>query len=452
MMKLYKVLFCLSILFFSCSSKINSSDKIKYGGIIRTLSLLDSSNELSRNEVNILFYGQSIVDGLKPEIFIDSLKKRFPFAKIKYKNKAIGGFTVPNLLKTSQHDLYVDNPDLIIFHAYDGIKDSLFDTLIRNIRVKLNSDILLFDHHYVWDKPQDRLDKINDSHDFDSNAIKEIAKKYNCGFVNVREQWKNYLNSNNIKPNELMGNTIDPNVHPNNKGNILLRSILLSVFDKNNESNFKIESDKLRDKITLDKVSKNFNFNVYGNRVTLETDRRHNKGAKIKILINDLLPSSIKSNYTISRPSKGFKSWMPAIKKVSFGNPFPIEEIWEFKILNIDRDNFSFDFSLKGSLTGFDGGGSSNTDFVSNSGRIIIKKEDFNILKIEKITKKETPENFIINFEVKLLVNDTISMERKISKYTIYRGLVSEEQKIEFEVITGNPKLKKLIIDRPYSK
>jgi len=451
--KTHKIVFLIItiLLVFSCTSKSNTFQKVNYKGIERVLHLLNTSNEINRNKVNILFYGQSIIGGLKSDILIDSLKKRFPFANIKHKNKAIGGFTLPSIIKTAEHDLYTENPDLIIFHGYDGIKDGLFDSLVYNVRSKLNSDILLFDHHYVWDKPESRLEMINKSHDFDSDAIKKIAKKYNCEFVNVREQWKNHLISNNIEPNTLMGNTIDPNVHPNDKGNVLLRSILLRAFQKNNQDiNYNVNNDALRDEILLEDNSKEFIISSLANRLSLETDRRYNKGAKVEVLINGKKPSQIQSNYTIARPSKGFKTWMPAVKNISFGKVFPQEEFWKIKIFEINRDKQSFKFILTGSKTGFDGEGNSQSNFASNSGRIIINKEDWNIFQIEKITKATTPESFEIKFDVVLLVNDVLTLERKTSKYLLFRGDKTENIKLKLKVIDGKPKLKMIQVSRPY--
>lgn len=451
MIKTHKItlLLIIVLLVFSFASKSNDLKRIKYEGITRTTYLLETSNQSNRNRVDILFYGQSIIGGLKSDVLIDSLKKRFPFANIKHKNKAIGGFALPSLIKTAEHDLYQETPDLIIFHGYEGIEDGVFDSLIYNIRSKLSSDLLLFNHHYVWDKPQSKLDSINKFHDFDSKQIENIAKKYSCGFVNVREQWKEYLDSNNVHANELIGNTIEPNVHPNDKGNALLRSILLSAFENSSNQKYDTEKDALREVVLLDDTKTHTNC-FKSNRLILETDRRFNEKAKVEVFINDNKPSEFKSNYLITRPSKGYKSWMPGLKKVSMGSFFPRKEEWRLKIFEIDRANKTFKYSLIGSLTGFDGEGSSQSNFISNSGRISINKSDWNIFEIEKITKNQTPENFEINFEVILLVNDILELERSTSKYLLFKADNVMNLKLDIKITQGNPTLKKLHAFRPY--
>ncbi len=431
------------LLLISCNSKNGKPiPKNEFTGIDRTIKLLNENKE-----IEILFYGQSIIGGMGSDIFIDSLKKFYPKSKIKFKHKPIGGFTLPKLLKTSNHDLFHENPDLIIFHAYEGIDDGSYDTLIKNIRNKMTSEILLLDHHLVWNKSKETLKKINESHDFYSNEIKKIADKYNCGFLSIRSYWKEYLEKNKIEANELIGNTIDSDVHPNKKGNELLRSILLSHF--RNSTYQETQKDNLRSIVNLFSFEREQDYYFSGKLIVVETERKFNKNSKLKILIDNKSPSTYKDNFYITRPSSGLNSWMPAILKVSFGDILPRDEEWQLKIIEINRKDKSFKFQLYGNKTGFDGEGNSKSDFVSNSKRIKIQKDDLYIFPIEKISKTLTPENFQVNFQVKSIVSDTITLERRKSKYTIYRGFDEKKHKLHLKIVGGNPKLERLIIHKP---
>ena len=120
------------------------------------------------------------------------------------------------------------------------------------------------------------------------------------------------------------------------------------------------------------------------------------------------------------------------------------------KIFEINRTKKTFKYALTGSLTGFDGEGSSTTNFISNSKRIAINKEDWNIFEIEKITKSQTPENFEIKFDVVLLVNDILELERRTSNYLLYKGSKTESIKLNIKVIDGIPELKRIHVSRPY--
>ena len=103
---LYPIVFMGIFSIGSCSSRearIKREPRInlvKYDGVDRSLSLLQNSTSDNPNDLSILFYGQSIIGGLRSDILIDSLKKEFPTANISFSNRAIGGFTVPSLLKT----------------------------------------------------------------------------------------------------------------------------------------------------------------------------------------------------------------------------------------------------------------------------------------------------------------------------------------------------------------
>ncbi|WP_179021461.1 SGNH/GDSL hydrolase family protein [Winogradskyella forsetii] len=442
----YILLINLIFLGVSCQTPV---EKIKYKGIDRTLCLLQHSTEEAPNNVEILFYGQSIIGGMKTNILIDSLRAQYPFANITFKHKPIGGFTIPKLIKTAEHDLYHENPDLIIFHAYGGIKEGLYDELVKNIRQNMASDVLLLDHHYVWNKPSTTLQSINEAHDRDSKAIQEIADRYDCGIVQVRDQWKQYLIDNNIEANELMGNRIDPNVHPNDQGNKLLRSFVFSKLIQEPEAIYEVQKDSIRDWHEF-KSQNNLSTNFTGNWVQLITDPSKNNEVKLEVLIDGKKPSAHKSNYYISRPTSGFKSWMPSILKVSLGENLPQNEKWTLEIFDLERETNTFSFKLKGNITGADGEGNSANDFTSDSGRIKIKKEDFYIFENERIFKNETPENFKVHFSVEPIVKDVLVLNEKNNRYNVFRGLNSENHEIQINVLSGNPIIEALLINQAF--
>ncbi len=442
--------FCLIIMNCSCGSYESEKSKILYTGIERTLALLNSSTKESPNEINILFYGQSIIEQIGADILIDSLKNKFPTAIINYKEKAIGSFTVPLLINTAEHDLYQDNPDLIVFHAYGGLQDNVLDKLIHTIRKRMTSDVLLLDHHYVWSVPQSALTKRNKRDSIGSVELKRIAKKYHCSLVNVREKWKEYLDSNNIGANVLVGNTIDPNVHPNDAGNKLLRKIVLSKFVKQKDNIYKTQRDSLREIIVLEGTSKSFTYNITANRVDITVDTKPSDDAYLEVLIDNKRPSEFKNTYVITRPSSGFGSNRPALSKVVFGEIFPREEEWIVEITDINRENQSFKYKLISNIVGFDGRGNSEADFISDSKRININPKDFNIFKLERQTKKLTPLNFQIKFKAEALIQDTIILASEKNRYRLFRDFDSEDHHIEINVLNGNPKPQQLLISRPF--
>nr|WP_321221296.1 SGNH/GDSL hydrolase family protein [uncultured Psychroserpens sp.] len=427
-------------------------NKIKYKGIDRTLQLLQSSTKENPQSLEILFYGQSIIGGIKPQILIDSLQKNYPYTSITYKHKPIGGFTVPDLIKTAEHDVYHENPDLIIFHAYEGIEDGLLDELIKRIRSKMPSDILLLDHHYVWNTNVNNLKTINTAHDLDSESIKSIAKKYDCGFVKVRKEWKHYLDTNNLTPNKLIGNTVKSDVHPNAKGNALLRQIIYSKLTEKPQTVYSRFKDSLRDVVDIEKHEKQLNLNFYGNRLELIMQPQEEKRPiVIEVLIDNKKPSLNKNSYYLTRSTKTYGSKIaPAIKEVSFGETFPREEDWTLTITELDRINNNFKFQLVGSKTGFDGYGSSTKNFVSNSNRIVINKDNFHIFETEKLFNIETPKNFEISFTVKTLVKDVIVIPHYKSRQVLFNDIKAGNHQLDLKIIKGDRKILKITAFSPY--
>jgi hypothetical protein len=141
---------------------------------------------------------------------------------------------------------------------------------------------------------------------------------------------------------------------------------------------------------------------------------------------------------------------MPAIKKVSFGSKFPVAETWTVTFFDINRKLKKVMFKINGSKTGFDGEGNSDKDFLSNSNRVSIKKEDLLIFEIEKIIQKETPDNFQVKFDVVQIVKDTIDFYRDKTNYTIFRGQKSSKHAVELELLEGKVNFKKIIALKPY--
>jgi hypothetical protein len=109
------------------SVKSLPSDKpgLVYGKHIpRTMHLLSTSTKNKPNKVKILFYGQSITkQNYSRKIIEAKLRRQYPTVQLEILNTAIGGYTAPRLLRTMPHNALPHQPDLIVFHVYDGEKD-----------------------------------------------------------------------------------------------------------------------------------------------------------------------------------------------------------------------------------------------------------------------------------------------------------------------------------------
>ena len=172
----------------------------------------------------------------------------------------------------------------------------------------------------------------------------------------------------------------------------------------------------------------------------------------MKVTIDGQEPSAHKRMYYITRPTKAYNNWMPALKRVSFGEVFPILESYKLKLFDFNRQDKTFHFELYGSTTGFDGEGSNKQDFVSNSGRISIDKDDFIIFFTESISEAKTPENFEIRFEVKPLFHDILAVTDTTRSYRIVQGLANQKHQLKLQVIEGKVPVQFIRVHAPEIK
>ncbi len=187
----------------------------------RTMSLLATSTPNRRRPVTILVYGQSISAGLKQSRLEQALREKFPYADITFLNRSISGFSASQLVRSSANDIYPLYPDLVILHDY-GVSRIEFERIVENIRRYTTAEILIWTHHIGGETAPERVQ--ND--DEESAVIRYLAQKYNCELVDVREEWRAYLEANHLAPKELLSD----NIHQNARGKEVLVGMLLKHF------------------------------------------------------------------------------------------------------------------------------------------------------------------------------------------------------------------------------
>jgi hypothetical protein len=102
-------------------------------------------------------------------------------------------------------------------------------------------------------------------------------------------------------------------------------------------------------------------------------------GAPVKVLIDGKAPSTFQGCYYLTRPyndSSGEWPWqLPAMIRIQHTRQW-VEEEWTCTFTEAEPPYDDFRFSIAGSATGKDGEGTAATNFVSPSGRIIIRGGD----------------------------------------------------------------------------
>ncbi|NOY81567.1 MAG: hypothetical protein GXP31_11270 [Kiritimatiellaeota bacterium] len=404
-----------------------AADEAEFGKRIqRTMALLATSTPEHRNRVRILFYGQSIVAGIHVSEIVNTLRRRFPWAVIEAENRAIGGFTAPSLIRTAYHDLYPYCADLVIFHVYGGEKTGQLEDIIRGMREQMTADIMVFTHQIAWNQDPAALEHRTASDDASAEKMRELAAKYDLELVEVRNEWRAYLKANKLPIRELIGDKVHSNVHPNAEGHTLLARLILRHF-RFHPDNPNRYASAIRTVVPGDPaitftgepwsrkgegvvgVSRNnaLRLTFTGNRVDvlLMPPPAGMKNGTARILIDGKPPAAYPELLRCTRPSAAPFVWWPGLKQVRLGD-HPVPEEWRLTLKNVDVDKGTFEFDLEGSKTGPDGHGVRGKPFVSESGRILIEPNDFQVIWALRYRKKSCPENFRITWEVIPLYKD----------------------------------------------
>lgn len=397
-------------------AKAESSDASSYGKYIpRTMALLESATPQHRTPVRILFYGQSIIGSGFADIAIGKyLSEKYPNAEVVIKNAAIGGYEAPKLSKTSWADLYPFYPDLVVFHVYGGRNGEL-EEIFRNIQTYTTAEVLTWTHHV------DNLG-IDAQRDKDAEWQKELATKYGQEIVDVRTSWKEYLQENHKKPNDLLRDQI---IHLNQEGGDLLGRLLVPHFQVCPTASYnweqRVKTLKISEphpEITFDEnawkksgdgrvsaISQPLRINFTGNRVDLIGLSSVPGGGSAQILVDGQAPSALAETYVVSRSSIAPGAWWPAVDRVILGqNPTTDQYTMAFHEVSLDGHNYSFD--LRGESTGDEGSGKSGEDFISKSGRIRINAADIDVEAVRTVLQKDLPPNFDIKWKVYSISRD----------------------------------------------
>lgn len=371
-------------------------------GVQRTMTRLAASTATKRNKVKVLFYGQSITEQNWSKRVADDLRRRFPHADLEIENRAIGGFSSQRLVRTAEHDLYPFYPDLLIFHVYGGNNE--YEQIIKNVRTRTTSEILMQTDHVaaagVQETPDEKANKglwwdwmMN--HQF----LPAIAKKYDCGLVDVRSAWLDYLRSNKLEPKTLLSD----GVHLNDWGNAVMAALIQRHLVHRPELSAAAAAAAVRTLVVgkdIDWKNNRLVVPFEGDRVDVLARAGINAAAPARVRIDGKNPSKTPDLFCITRPAPG--PWSPlTVIRIDHDAPLQAEN-WTLKISSVSADSSQWTFAVSGSLTGPDGSGNNNEPFTSRSGRVKIAPGDF-------FGKGTIPGGYAIKWRVLPLFADTIA-------------------------------------------
>ncbi|MFN0122477.1 MAG: SGNH/GDSL hydrolase family protein [Blastocatellia bacterium] len=375
-----------------------------YGrNIQRTMTLLATSTPQRRNTVRILFYGQSITEQRWSKLVAEDLRRRFPHANLIIENRAIGGHSSPRLVKTMESDVFPFYPDLVIFHVYGD--DGDYERLIRAIRARTTAEILLQTDHLRRndDLAKEETDPAKITRGktmWDSWMnyvfLPHLAREVGAELVNQRELWKAYLRDHQLTPGQLL----QDDVHLNQHGNYLMAEIVRAYL----RYDPKLKRAGDAGAVTTYQVGQDLHWRggklslpFEGNRVDVIVGKGSAKPAEVRI--DDRAPSSFPELYAFNRVTHYPQSTWPTMLRVQAGKPLLVED-WALTLTELSADYKQVKFTLAGSRTGADGTGVSTERFVSNSGRVVIEPDDWNLEYCLRVFKRPLNPDFNIEWKV----------------------------------------------------
>ncbi len=409
-------------------------------GIQRTMTLLATSTPDRRNTVKVLFYGQSITEQDWWKEVAADLKRRFPHANLIIENRALGGFASQRLVKTAETDLYPFYPDLLIFYVYGSHIE--YESIIRRTRERTTAEILIQTDHATSDA--NHTEETDPARLFPNGKIwgafmnyrflPGIARKYQCGMVDQRNLWKKYLKQHNLPAPKLLRDGVHLNAH----GNYLMAELVKAYLVRRDDVQIDpMNCETVRTFVVGEDIEwqgEKLTLPFEGNRVDVILRDGASKTAPVSI--DGKRPSEIPELYGLTRALARPGGKWPVVMNLSREKPSVLED-WTMEVTRDPADEKLFHFAVSGSQTGPDGEGRSDQRFVSDSGRVVIAPEDWDVAYALRLAGvRPVPNTFAVRWKVVPHFVDRIEPQgvedRSVETVvTVAQGLENERHVLE---------------------
>ncbi len=394
-------------------------DEATFGANIqRTMTLLATSTPEKRNRVRVLFYGQSVTRNPWWQDVANSLRERFPNADLEIENRAIGGYGGSVLINTAEFDLYPFYPDLVIFHVWSGVESGDQERIIRRVRERTTSEVLLWTSNLRWPKdvppdgdPQSPSVLSTDGADQAiSDLYFRLGDELDCEVADVRGGIQRYIAEHGM----VVKDTLRDTVHPNELGNFLIAELVKPHL----RYDAAFPSEPWQDLVTDVPVDDarvtrgedgSLTLTFEGNRIdVIAAHTNDEEPGSAQVLIDGRPPSEFPELYYHERPSPTPVAGRPAFNRIEHEAPL-VEETWTARIIECDPTEGVdvLRYEVIGSVTGPDGIGDHKERFVSNSGRVIIPAKQWMVNWSLRYRNETLPEDYEVTWRVLPLFTDT---------------------------------------------
>jgi hypothetical protein len=358
--------------------------------IARTLEIIRTSTPTNHKVLKVLFYGQSITRGGWHKLVVAHWREKYPNTVFVVQNRALGGFASQVLVRTTEQDIAAFYPDLIIFHVYGD--HHAYEKILRMFHSLTAADVILqTDHGEVLPDPpcaeglQLSLHRepgcagvlwVHQRSWYDEMSYHKIpafANEYGMAVEPQRKWWRDYLLQTHVDPQSMLMDGL----HPNRKGNELIAEFFNRYFDNlveqwNGQTGQNVVSIQA-DAAKRSGGGETVNFD--GSRLELLSNQ--SLAVWPSVTIDEHSPKDIDGCYQVTRasPLKSVPDW-PTLRRITLLHDHTAQD-WTATITNITPDQKSADFTVRASVTGDEGGGTSLRKYVSKSGQVSIDGDDW---------------------------------------------------------------------------
>jgi hypothetical protein len=379
--------------------------------LARSLEIIRTSTPTNRKVLKVLFYGQSITRSGWDKAVIEHWHEKYPNTVFVTQNRALGGFSSLQLLRTTEEDIAAFYPDLIIFHVYGDHR--AYEKIIRLLRSRTAADVVVQTDHgeELPDPPCEEGLQLTLhrqpgcegtlwvhqrlwSDEMSYHKIPAYGKKYGLAVEPQRAWWRDYLLRTHIDPKSMLVDQI----HPNAQGKTLIAGFFNQYFD-NLVDHWNGETEHLVVPVagSVDSSGQE-TVEFEGNRLEILSSKP--LSPRPGAAIDGTAPKDIDGCYLATRASsvQTVPDW-PALRRITLRHDHTPQE-WTATLTGITPDQNSFQFSVTGSVTGDEGQGDSAHDFVSKSGQISIESQDWMLARAfaEKHIPLSSP--FVVRWSV----------------------------------------------------
>ena len=433
--------------------------------IQRTMAKLEASTAENPATVRILFYGQSITFQLWSARVIEDLKRRYPTVNFIVRNEAIGGYGTDMLFQTMETDIFPFYPDLLVFHDYGDPRDGYL-RILNEVRRRTTAEIVLCSSHLRGDETATNIVALLASEqkpgkwDRDAMAadrtvkIRSVSEDLGTMFVDLQGKWCRALIDNGWESKKLLRD----GVHLNPLGIAYYSAFYADELVRRPE----LKPGEMSGSICEEPFATRLEFT--GNRVAAVSDGTGDPDATAEVWLDGkkVGDAATLRMWGMTRPSAVI-NWFPGLVGASFER-LPVDEFWTLTILPDDPKDEEQTLSvfyrrkkppvikpiryrIEGTVTGFDGEGSSARDFVSKSGRVKIPADAF--LDFYEWPKLRPPAGTRILWRTYPLFAETYRARPRGVETVLVQGCANERHVLELRNARGRLGIARFVVNEP---